>query len=210
MDDRFSKYISANLTYKITNNNKMCQCSKMLKENYRKSKIEIINAMEQKNKIIKEKEKEINDLYYKNKNLENTNYSLISKNNNLNLNIFQLQGVDKENNKLNLENKSKNEKIKKLENDITLLNEKIKELNSKIKELQDICNNCNKDIKRLNNDNKRLIQEKEVLEIAINGDASKINELKKLGITGQYLNPNENTFRIDKETNQFVFEEKKK
>ena len=111
---------------------------------------------------------------------------------------------------MNLENKSKNEKIKKLENDITLLNEKIKELNSKIKELQDICNNCNKDIKRLNNDNKRLIQEKEVLEISINGDASKINELKKLGITGQYLNQNENTFRIDKEINQFVFEEKKK
>ena len=114
INEKLSDLYYRDYYYRIIKSNNNCQCDQIIKENYKKSKIEIIKAMKQKNDILKGK-------------------------------------------------------IKKLDSDI-----------------------------------KRLIQEREVLEIAINGDISKINELKKLGITGQYLKPIENIFGIDKKTNQLV------
>ena len=48
------------------------------------------------------------------------------------------------------------------------------------------------------------MKEKQYLEIAINGDIGKINELKKLGIIGEFLLPNKNIISIDNDTGQII------
>lgn len=47
-------------------------------------------------------------------------------------------------------------------------------------------------------------RKKKILEIAVNGDITTINELKNLGITGQLLSPNKNTISIDNKTWQIT------
>ena len=53
----------------------------------------------------------------------------------------------------------------------------------------------------------KLNKDKQLLEIAINGDITKINELKNLGVTGEYLKPKENIIKIDPETNKIISKE---
>ena len=45
----------------------------------------------------------------------------------------------------------------------------------------------------------KLNKDKQLLEIGNNGDITKINELKNLGVTGEYLKPKENIIKISKE-----------
>ena len=122
INEKLSDLNCENNYFRITKHNKSCKCNEIIKENYKKSKIEIIKVINQINNNLKEKKREINDLNNQNKNLENTNISLKKENENLNLNISKLNKVENENMKLKSKNKSYEEKINRLENDIKSLN----------------------------------------------------------------------------------------
>jgi hypothetical protein len=59
--DKNSKIIELNES-EITINSQNCKCSKIFKKYFKKSKIEIINDLNEKDKIIEKKEKEIQNL----------------------------------------------------------------------------------------------------------------------------------------------------
>jgi len=99
-------------------------------------------------------------------------------------NIKIAQNEKKKNVDLENRNYQNESKINKYEIEINRLNKEITELNKRINELKETI--------------EKLKVEKELLEIEINGDAGKINQLKKFGIIGKYLKPKENIIEVDK------------
>ena len=157
---------------------------------------------ENKNKQLIEKEEKIKSLE---NNIQILNQKIDElkndqKNNKLNLeedNNKILDEKEKEIKSLENEKKENIDKITSLEKDNAQLKNEISELKSKdvnkYKEYEEIINKLNKD--------------KQILEIAINGDISKINQLKNLGVTGEYLKPKDHLIKVDTETNKIISKE---
>ena len=61
-----------------------------------------------------------------------------------------------------------------------------------------------KEIEKFKNEIQNLQKDKQLLEIAINGDITTINQLKNLGVIGEYLKPKENIIKVDPKTNKII------
>ena len=99
--------------------------------------------------------------------------------------------LEKENARL----KDENEKLKKTIND---LNKDIANYKEQIKELK---TNFQISIEK-------ALSDKQLLEMAINGDIPKIEELQKLGVYGEFLKPKENIIQINAENNEINVKQK--
>jgi len=93
--------------------------------------------------------------------------------------------LEKENARL----KDENEKLQKMINN---LKKEIVNYKEGIKELQ---GNFRISIEK-------ALSDKRLLEMAINGDIPKIEELQKLGVIGDFLKPKENIIQINAENNE--------
>ena len=181
---------------------KTCECDSIIKNNYKKAKIEIINALNDKlensttidleNSEIKQQlDKEIIDKKNRIDSLEKENEILKQK----------ISGLEKESNDNKKKIISLEEEQVNLKNENNELKSK-KELNeNQTKEKEEIIVKYKAEIDKLN-------QDKKLLEIAINGDIDKINQLNNLGVTGEFLKPKENTIKIDTKTNTIISNEK--
>ena len=156
---------------------KECNCNQTLKENIKKSRKDIID-------LLIKKEIEINELK------KNQSDKISRFESELN-NEKQKFEITKENmNKSITENLKE---IEKLKNDIkNKKNENIKknEDENKYKEYEDKINKLEKD--------------KKLLEMGINGDITLINQLKNLGVTGEYLKPKSDLIKVDPQTNKII------
>ena len=85
----------------------------------------------------------------------------------------------------------------KFKNEIEELEAKEENINKNLIEKE-------KEIEKFKNEIQILQKDKQLLEIAINGDISKINQLKNLGVVGEYLKPKENIIKVDSETNKII------
>ena len=54
----------------------------------------------------------------------------------------------------------------------------------------------------------KALSDKQLLEMAINGDIPKIEELQKLGVYGEFLKPKENIIQINAENNEINVNQK--
>ena len=101
-----------------------------------------------------------------------------------------------------------NESIEKILSDdssfINNSNPLIGKIQSLISDLKCKNEDTNERLKIIEEENNKLQKEKKILEFAVNGDITTINELKNLGITGQLLSPNKNTISIDNKTGQIT------
>ena len=121
--------------------------------------------------------------------------------------------------------KKLNEKIIQLEKDLKDEKEKLKDtekklnnnITEKVKEIEKLKNELkskgNENIKVAEDGNKykeyedkinKLEYDKQLLEMGINGDITLINQLKNLGVTGEYLKPKSNLIKVDPETNKII------
>ena len=114
-------------------------------------------------------------------------------------------------NEINILKKKNEEEINKLRNkeeEINILKrkneEEINKLRNKEEEINILKRKNEEEINKKNEEINNLVKEKQYLEIAINGDIGKINELKKLGIIGEFLLPNKNIISIDNDTGQII------
>ena len=175
----FKEYISINnstfdIFIPIGN---ICQCYQITKDNIKKSKKEIIKQLKDKASKLSNKEKEIEK--FKN----------------------EIQIIKQKNDKL--ENEQKDIKNKMEEENIKFKNE-IEELEAKEENINKNLIEKEKEIEKFKNEIQILQKDKQLLEIAINGDISKINQLKNLGVVGEYLKPKENIIKVDSETNKII------
>ena len=99
--------------------------------------------------------------------------------------------LEKENARLKDENEKLKNKINDLNKDIANYKEQIKELKT----------NFQISIEK-------VISDKQLLEMAINGDIPKIEELKKLGVFGEFLKPKENIIQINTDNNEIGVNQK--
>ena len=174
--------------YISNTNGKKCDCPQILKDNIKKSKKEIID-------LLIEKEKQI-------KNLET-----LSQTQNETINRLKNELKDEKDEKEKLKkdteekmNKNIAEKVKEIE--------KLKnELKSKGNENIKVAENGNK-YKEYEDKINKLEKDKQLLEMGINGDITLINQLKNLGVTGEYLKPKSNLIKVDPETNKIISKEK--
>ena len=157
--------------------NTKCDCHQTLKDNIRKSRKEIID-------LLIEKEDKINELT-----------------NNQNVKISQLES------ELNNEKQKLRTTEEKMNKNIT---EHVKEIEN-LK--NDIKNKTNENIKKNEDENKykeyedkinKLEKDKQLLEMGINGDITLINQLKNLGVTGEYLKPKSDLIKVDPQTNKII------
>ena len=157
--------------------NTKCNCHQTLKENIKKSRKEIID-------LLIEKEDKINELT-----------------NNQNVKISQLES------ELNNEKQKLRTTEEKMNKNIT---EHVKEIEN-LK--NDIKNKTNENIKKNEDENKykeyedkinKLEKDKQLLEMGINGDITLINQLKNLGVTGEYLKPKSDLIKVDPQTNKII------
>ena len=95
---------------------------------------------------------------------------------------------------------SENEK-NKLKQEIMDLKEKNASLEENLKKSQLEFQNKEKYYKEENEKLKKNIQ---LLELAVNGDIEKINQLKSLGVVSENLKPKENEIKIDEKTNEII------
>ena len=95
---------------------------------------------------------------------------------------------------------SENEK-NKLKQEIMDLKEKNASLEENLKKSQLEFQNKEKYYKEENEKLKKNIQ---LLELAVNGDIEKINQLKSLGVISENLKPKENEIKIDEKTNEII------
>ena len=103
----------------------------------------------------------------------------------------------------NEENEKKNKEYEKLKKENEVLKQKNKE-NGNQNEIQPIENKYKEYEEKIN----KLEKDKQILEFAINGDITKINQLKNLGIISENLKPKENMIKVDSETNKIISQEK--
>ena len=182
-NNTFKEYISKNdTTFYIYNpNGNKCQCNQITKNNFFKSRKEIIRQLIDNSETLSNKEKKIEVLKQKIEENENKKKNQINKD----------------------ENKYK--EIEELKKEIQVLKQKIEENENK-KKIQIIEEeNKNKEIEEKIN---KLQKDKQLLELAINGDITKINQLKNLGIIGENLKPKDNLIKVDSETNKIISKEK--
>ena len=99
--------------------------------------------------------------------------------------------LEKENARLKDENEKLKNKINDLNKDIANYKEQIKELKT----------NFQISIEK-------ALSDKQLLEMAINGDIPKIEELKKLGVYGEFLKPKENIIQINTDNNEIGVNQK--
>ena len=201
----FKEYISINnstfdIFIPIGN---ICQCYQITKDNIKKSKKEIIKQLKDKASKLSNKEKEIEKfkneiqiIKQKNDKLENEQ---IKKEKEIEKLKNEIQIIKQKNDKL--ENEQKDIKNKMEEENIKFKNE-IEELEAK-EENKNLIEK-EKEIEKFKNEIQILQKDKQLLEIAINGDISKINQLKNLGVVGEYLKPKENIIKVDSETNKII------
>ena len=130
---------------------------------------------------------EINELKLKD---ENINIQLNEKDKEIKSLKNNIQNLNQKNNNLENEKKENIQKITSLEKVNKELNNKLNEYENKQKEYEETINKLNKN--------------KQLLEIAVNGDITKINQLKNLGVTGEYLKPKEHLIKVDSETNKIT------
>ena len=161
-----------------------------------KEKIDKLENIQKDNKPSLEEDNsnlknEINELKLK---YENINIQLNEKDKEIKSLKNKIQNLNQKNNNLENEKKENIQKIISLEKDNKELNNKLNELKykdeNKQKEYEETINKLNKN--------------KQLLEIAINGDITKINQLKNLGVTGEYLKPKEHLIKFDSETNKIT------
>ena len=93
--------------------------------------------------------------------------------------------LEKENARLKDENEKLQKMINNLKKEIVNYKEGIKELQANFR-----------------NSIEKALSDKRLLEMAINGDIPKIEELQKLGVIGDFLKPKENIIQIDAENNE--------
>ena len=160
------------------NKNKNSMCSSSVKNYYKKLKTEIIEELNNNNSFESDKFKNILT------NLEKENNELKQK----------TMNSEKGKNTSELENENLKNEIKELKKNKQLYENKEKEFEKLIAQYKDEIN--------------KLSKEKHILEIAINGDITKINQLKELGVTGDFLKPKENTIKVDQETNKIYSKSK--
>ena len=167
-------------TIDIYVSNTKCNCHQTLKDNIKKSRKEIID-------LLIEKEDKINEF----KKLSNDQKDKISQ----------------------LESELNNEKQK-----LRITEEKMnKNITEHVKEIEnlknDIKNKTNEIIKKNEDENKykeyedkinKLEKDKQLLEMGINGDITLINQLKNLGVTGEYLKPKSDLIKVDPQTNKII------
>ena len=130
------------------------------------------------------------------------------KNNDYFENKKRIKAFEQENNELKQKIINSEKNKNKFETESENLKNEIKELKlenqsniNKDKESEKLLEQYKEEIKKLN-------KEKQLLEIAINGDITKINQLKNLGITGEFLKPKQNIIKVDQETNIIISNEK--
>ena len=203
----FKEYISINnstfdIFIPIGN---ICQCYQITKDNIKKSKKEIIKQLKDKASKLSNKEKEIEKfkneiqiIKQKNDKLENEQ---IKKEKEIEKLKNEIQIIKQKNDKL--ENEQKDIKNKMEEENIKFKNE-IEELEAKEENINKNLIEKEKEIEKFKNEIQILQKDKQLLEIAINGDISKINQLKNLGVVGEYLKPKENIIKVDSETNKII------
>ena len=181
-ENKISGYLYYYINIYIFNPNEQCNCKQNIKDNITKSKMAIIKELNTyKSNLIQGEDKE------KKKGKENTIQSLLNENQTLKKMIQDLENEKKENNQKMSDIQKNNDEKENLINELKSKEE------DKNKEYNEVINKLNKD--------------KQLLEIAINGDITKINELKNLGVTGEYLKPKENIIKIDPETNKIISKE---
>ena len=93
--------------------------------------------------------------------------------------------LEKENARLKDENEKLQKMINNLKKEIVNYKEGIKELQANFR-----------------NSIEKALSDKRLLEMAINGDIPKIEELQKLGVIGDFLKPKENIIQINAENNE--------
>ena len=160
--------------------NTKCNCHQTLKENIKKSRKEIID-------LLIEKEDKINELI---KLSDDQSVKISRFESELNDEKQKFKITEEKMNKSITENLKE---IEKLKNDIkNKKNENIKknEDENKYKEYEDKINKLEKD--------------KKLLEMGINGDITLINQLKNLGVTGEYLKPKSDLIKVDPQTNKII------
>jgi len=170
--------------YISNTNGKICPCPQIFKDNIKKSKKEIIDSLIEKEKQIK-------------------NLETLSQTQNETINRLKNELKDEKDEKEKLKkdteekmNKNiaeKDKEIEKLKNELKSKgneNIKVAENGNKYKEYEDKINKLEKD--------------KQLLEMGINGDITLINQLKNLGVTGEYLKPKSNLIKVDPETNKII------
>ena len=98
----------------------------------------------------------------------------------------------------------------KLKQEITDLKEKNASLEENLKKSQLELQNMEK-YKRnekllitYKEENEKLKKNNQLLELAVNGDIEKINQLKSLGVVSENLKPKENEIKIDEKTNEII------
>ena len=200
----FKEYISINNSYFyifIPKGNG-CQCDQITKDNIKKSKKEIIEQLKDKENKLSNKEKqiekfknEIQILKQKNDKLE---YEQAKKEKEIEKFKNEIQILKEKNDKLENENKDK----KTIEEENIKFKNEIKELKAKEKNINKNLIEKEKEIEKFKNEIQNLQKDKQLLEIAINGDITTINQLKNLGVIGEYLKPKENIIKVDPKTNK--------
>ena len=170
--------------YIVKNNSyKECTCNSLIKDYYKKSKKELIKCFKKKlENCLNDAKNEITDNQNKIKSLEEEKKELQKK----------LNHLEKENNSKIIAYEKENKNLKNEINELNL---------SKLKNEDSISKRYKEEINKLN-------KEKQLLEIAINGDINKINQLKNLGVTGEFLKPKNNILQVDPETNKIISNEK--
>ena len=98
----------------------------------------------------------------------------------------------------------------KLKQEITDLKEKNASLEENLKKSQLELQNMEKykENEKLlityKEENEKLKKNNQLLELAVNGDIEKINQLKSLGVVSENLKPKENEIKIDEKTNEII------
>ena len=155
---------------------------------------------DKKNKMEEENIKFKNEIKELKAKEENINNNLIEKEKEIENFKNEIQILKKKNDNLENEKKVKNNIKKK---NIKFKNE-IKELKAKEENINKNLIEKEKEIEKFKNEIKILQKDKQLLEIAINGDITTINQLKNLGVVGEYLKPKENIIKVDPETNKII------
>lgn len=200
----FKEYISINnrTFYIFIPKGNGCHCDQITKDNIKKSKKEIIEQLKDKENKLSNKEKqiekfknEIQILKQKNDKLE---YEQAKKEKEIEKFKNEIQILKEKNDKLENENKDK----KTIEEENIKFKNEIKELKAKEKNINKNLIEKEKEIEKFKNEIQNLQKDKQLLEIAINGDITTINQLKNLGVIGEYLKPKENIIKVDPKTNK--------
>ena len=94
-----------------------------------------------------------------------------------------------------------------MENGQNQLEKENKRLKEEIEKLNKIIIKLNKDIEEYK-EKINVLKNKQLLEIAINGDNKKIEKLKKLGVIGEFSKPKENIIQINAKSNEVIGNQK--